>query len=178
MAAPPDFIAGATLTALQMNQIGMWKVKTLSVGFGVSSVTFTDVFSADYESYRIIYTGGVASVGSDLRMNLVGSAAGYYSSLNWATYAGVAGTTAGNGIAYWWVGSARTEGNSVIMDIHRPFAGDETWFNGQYIGISPGSVQGTAGGYHNLGLSYNGFTFTPSAGTLSGGTIYVYGYRK
>jgi hypothetical protein len=64
------------------------------------------------------------------------------------------------------------------MDIHRPFTADETWFNGNYVGVAAGSVQGVIGGYHNLGLSYTAFTVTPTAGTLTGGTIRVYGYRN
>jgi hypothetical protein len=178
MAAPPDFIAGATLTALQMNQVGMWVVKRVSVGFGVSSVTISDAFSADYDSYRIIYSGGSSSVGTEIRMTLGASAAGYYSGMVWSNYAGVTGSLGGNGIAYWNVGSARTAGNSVCMDIHRPFVADETWFNASYVGVDAGSVSGSLNGYHNLGLSYTAFTFTPGAGTLSGGTITVYGYRK
>jgi hypothetical protein len=178
MATPPTFSSGAVLTAAQMNSVGLWLVKSQTVGSAVSSVTVSSAFSADYDSYRIIFSGGSGSSGSDLRMNLVGSTAGYYSSINWVSYAGAAGTTAGNGIAYWWAGSTRAEGNSICMDVHRPFAGDETWFNGNYVGVTAGSVQGVIGGYHNLGLSYTAFTITPTAGTLTGGTITVYGYRS
>jgi hypothetical protein len=178
MATPPDFTSGAVLTAAQMNAVGLWLVKTQTVGNAVASVTVSSAFSADYDSYKIIYSGGSSSVGTEIKMTLGASAAGYYSSITWSSWAGVAGTTAGNGIAYWWVGSARPEGNSVCIDVHKPFAGDETWFGGNYIGVSPASVQGAVGGYHNLGLSYTAFTFTPNAGTLTGGTIKIYGYRN
>jgi len=34
------------------------------------------------------------------------------------------------------------------------------------------------GGYHNVSTAYTAFTLTPSTGTLTGGTIIVYGHRK
>jgi hypothetical protein len=34
------------------------------------------------------------------------------------------------------------------------------------------------GGFLNNTTSYTAFTFTPSSGTLTGGTIRVYGYRN
>jgi hypothetical protein len=178
MATPPTFTSGAVLTAAQMNSVGLWLVKTQVVGSAVSSVAVTSAFSADYDSYRIIYSGGSQSSAGEMRMTL-GATGGvvYYSSIIYATWAGATGGTGGNGIAYWNVGSGRPAGNSVCIDIHRPNNTDETWFNGSYVGIDAGSVGGSANGFLNNTTSYTGFTFTPSAGTLTGGTIYVYGYK-
>jgi hypothetical protein len=61
MATPPDFTTGAVLTAAQMNAVGLWLVKTQTVGSAVPDVTVTDAFSADYDNYKILYTGGTAS---------------------------------------------------------------------------------------------------------------------
>jgi hypothetical protein len=178
MATPPTFTSGAVLTAAQMNSVGLWLVKTQAVGAGVPNVTVSSAFSADYDSYRIIYSGGSQSSAGEIRMTL-GATGGvvYYSSIVYATWTGVTGGTPGNGIAYWNVGSGRTAGNSVCIDIHRPFATDETWFNGSYVGIDAGSVSGSVNGFLNNTTSYTAFTFTPSSGTLTGGTIYVYGYK-
>jgi hypothetical protein len=41
MATPPDFSSGAVLTAAQMNSVGLWLVKTQTVGTTVSSVAVT-----------------------------------------------------------------------------------------------------------------------------------------
>ena len=178
MATPPTFSSGAILTAAQMNSVGLWLVKTQTVGNAAASVAVTSAFSADYDSYRIIYSGGSQSSGGEIRMTL-GATGGvvYYSSIVYATWTGATGGTGGNGIAYWNVGSGRTAGNSVCIDIHRPFATDETWFNGSYVGIDAGSVSGSVNGFLNNTTSYTAFTFTPSSGTLTGGTIYVYGYK-
>jgi hypothetical protein len=161
-----------------MNAVGLWLVKTQAVGNAVASVAVTSAFSADYDSYRIIYSGGSQSSGGEIRMTL-GATGGvvYYSSIVYATWTGATGGTGGNGIAYWNVGSGRTAGNSVCIDIHRPFATDETWFNGSYVGIDAGSVGGSVNGFLNNTTSYTAFTFTPNVGTLTGGTIYVYGYK-
>jgi hypothetical protein len=43
MATPPDFSSGAVLTAAQMNSVGLWLVKTQTVGTAVSSVAVTGV---------------------------------------------------------------------------------------------------------------------------------------
>ena len=179
------FTAGQILTSDDMNEtgsavngLGLFIVKTQTVGTAVSSVTVTGAFSADYESYRIIYSGGSQSVGGEIRMTLGATATNYYSSILYATWAGAVGATGGAGGAYWNIGSGRTAGNSVCIDIHRPFATDETWFNGSYVGIDAGSVGGSVNGYLNNTTSYTSFTFTPSAGTLTGGTIRVYGYRN
>ena len=177
MTTPPTFSSGAVLTAAQMNGVGLWLIKTQTVGSAVSSVTVTGAFSADYDSYRIIYSGGSQSSAGEMRMTLGATAANYYSAILYSTWAGAVGATGGAGGAYWNIGSGRPAGNSVCIDIHRPFATDETWFNGSYIGIDAGSVGGSVNGFLNNTTSYTAFTFTPSAGTLTGGTIYVYGYK-
>ena len=57
----PSFTSGEVLTAADMNAVGLWLVKTQTVGTAVASVTVTDAFSSTYDNYRIIYTGGAAS---------------------------------------------------------------------------------------------------------------------
>jgi hypothetical protein len=178
MATPPTFSSGAVLTAAQMNSVGLWLVKTQTVGNAVTSVTVTGAFSADYDSYKIIYTGGSGTINDQIRMTLGGSTGGYYSALNYVFYSGGTGVLTGNGIAYWNVGSQKTVGNSIDIDIHNPFLGDETWFNGHYVGVQAGGVVGAIAGYHDQGLSYSAFTLTAGAGTITGGTIKVYGYRN
>ena len=50
MATPPTFSSGSVLTAAQMNAVGLWLVKTQTVGTAVSSVSVTDVFSSNYDN--------------------------------------------------------------------------------------------------------------------------------
>jgi hypothetical protein len=175
MAAPPDFIAGATLTALQMNQIGLWKIKTISVGFGVSSVTVSDAFSADYDSYLIVDSGGTSTVDAAYRLTLGASATGYYSSLIYGSFLGGPVTNAsGNNLAYveFAGGSATRNG---YIELQSPFAVNNTEIRAR---VRYGTVYGTTVALHGVPTSFSSFTLTASAGTFSGGTIHVYGYRK
>ena len=176
MATPPTFSSGAVLTAAQMNSVGLWLVKSQAVGTAVASVTVSSAFSADYDSYRIIYSGGSGTAG-EVKMSLGASTASYRSACIYATWAGGTGVFGLDNTASWAVGSCRTLGNSVCIDVHRPFSADETWFNGTYIGLATDSVSGSLNGYHSVASSYSSFIFTSSTGTLTGGTIYVYGYK-
>ena len=97
MATPPDFSSGAVLTAAQMNSVGLWLVKTQVVGNAVASVAVTSAFSSDYDSYRIIYSGGSQSIAGEMRMTLGATAANYYSAILYSTWAGAVGATGGAG---------------------------------------------------------------------------------
>ena len=54
MAVPPVFVAGAVLTAAQMNQIGLWRTKAQTSFSAASSVVADNVFTSDFESYCVI----------------------------------------------------------------------------------------------------------------------------
>jgi hypothetical protein len=176
MATPPSFTAGSVLTAAQMNAVGLWLVKSQAVGTGVSSVTVTGAFSADYDSYRIIYTGGLGNNAQGINMTLGSTTTGnlYQYVLSYVSYSGV-GTNAGStGTNSWaFLGESNTNTNLVCMDIHNPFLALYTLFSSQYLG----SVAGYSAGQLVNTTSYTGFTLSV-AGTMTGGTISVYGYRK
>ena len=78
MATPPVFVSGAILTAAQMNAVGLWLIKTQTIGSAVSSVSITDVFSSDYDNYLIKITGMTASAQADTTMQLAGITTGVY----------------------------------------------------------------------------------------------------
>jgi hypothetical protein len=181
MATPPTFSSGAVLTAAQMNSVGLWLVKTQTVGTAVSSVTVTDAFSTDYDNYKITYSGGVGSTFQDITMVLGSTTANYYwvdVSSSFAT--GALTTTSSNVVsnAYWRVGKLGTDGAVINMDLINPFLAKRTFYN------SSGSFSSSAGnfvyngGYLNNATSYTAFTLNPIASTLTGGTIRVYGYRN
>ena len=62
MATPPVFSAGAVLTAAQMNAVGLWEIKTQTIGTGVASFEVTGAFSSDYDNYKIVINSMDASV--------------------------------------------------------------------------------------------------------------------
>jgi hypothetical protein len=185
MATPPDFTAYTPLTAAQLNQAGLWLVKTQTVGSAVSSVTVNNAFSADYENYKIVYSGGQSSAAVNLYLQLTlggtASTTGYYGVLVWGnlTTSVVAAATDNNGAQFSFAGGGAGANNgaaSVNVDLLNPFGAMRTRLhNAQTLYAT---VYGTYTGLHDVGTSYDGFKLTPASGTITGGTIRVYGYRN
>ena len=179
MATPPDFTAGQVLTAAQMNSVGSWLVKSQTIGTTVSSVTVSDAFSADYKNYRIVVSGGVASANMDLRLTLGSTTTGYYYVLNYATYtvATSLSVSAANAASWAFAGQATSNAISMDVNIQNPFETKRSILRGFYVSTANDGVFGSFGGHLANDTSYSAFTITPSTGTLTGGTIYVYGLR-
>jgi hypothetical protein len=59
------------------------------------------------------------------------------------------------------------------VDLLDPFLAKFTTYSGGYVSSLEA---GAGGGIHKSATSFTGFTITPSIGTYTGGTIYVYGY--
>jgi hypothetical protein len=183
MATPPDFSSGAVLTAAQMNAVGLWLVKTQAIGgVAVPSVTVSSAFSTDYEDYLITVTGTSVSANQPNLLIRVGStASGYFYAGNYVGYtsATVTGdaTTTGTGFVMGACGNGTAGGGTTHMavTVRQPFVTQATMFNATNASISWSSFYN---GVMNNGTSYTAFTILPSSGTLTGGTIRVYGYRK
>lgn len=175
----PVFTAGEVLTAANMNQAGLWLVKTQTVGAGVSSVTVTDAFSADYDNYRITYTGGVLSTATNINMVLGATTTGYYNQLIYALFNSTAGPISNlpdNNASRWnFLGAGYSGFARSVMDIQNPFLTTRTTISTSYIN---NTLSGTAGGFLDNATSYTAFTLSLGTGTMTGGTIRVYGYRN
>jgi len=179
MATPPDFSSGAVLTAAQMNAVGLWLVKTQTVGTAVASVAVTGAFSTDYDNYKIVYSNGVTSATGELRVILGATTAGYSNALVYGAYAGGAATVVGNAAAANWnfMGYGSTGAVSMNFELYQPFLTKNTFMSSTHIQFA-GLVAGTNNGVLANTTSYTGFTITPASGTMTGGTIRVYGYRN
>jgi hypothetical protein len=179
MATPPDFSVGQVLTAANMNAVGLWLVKTVTVGSGVASVPVANAFSADYENYRIIYTNGASSTIGSLNLSLGATTTNYFNATTYTIFAsGGVSSTSNNGVtgAFVYAGAMdATNGTFLTVDVFSPFLSRPTGYGGSFIVTD---VSGHSGGLQKSNTSFTDFTITPSAGTLTGGTIYVYGYRK
>ena len=175
----PDFSPGEVLTAAAMDSIGLWLVKTQTVGTGVSSVTVTGAFSATYSHYKIVYTGGTISGAQALGIQLgPTSVPGYNTSYETALFYG---TPAANAFAYAatdkfeWVGGGNTSFAHLSLELNGPFLSRFTRMSiGQY---QSGIAMGNSQGVHSQANSYSAFTISGAGVTLTGGTIRVYGYR-
>ena len=176
---------GQILTSAYVNNninSGMQVVKTQTVGSGVPSVTVASCFSAAYDNYKIMYTNGQGSTAMDLSIQLTGITTGvYYGSIIHASAAPGAASVAGvNGATSWtYCGMMRSPGAGGFMDLdlYGPFLSTtRTRVHAPYIRSDDQSF-GTFSGIVESTVSATGFTLGVSSGTLTGGTITVYGYR-
>jgi len=174
------FTTGEVLTASDTNTYlansGLVYVTSATIGTTVSSVTVSNCFSATYDHYRIIVSGGVASATSNLGLQLSGITGSVYNQL---------------GYYQLWGASARSDyaatGTTVIaceanasayiadVEIKNPFASVRKFGNTM---SQSTNNQYSMPFYINSTASATGFSLTTGSGTLTGGTITVYGYRK
>jgi hypothetical protein len=176
------FTTGEVLTASDTNTYlansGLVYVKQQTVGNTVSSVTVSDAFSATYDNYRIVFAGGVGSAATaDLGLQLGSATTNYAYQLVFGAYANTPLAAGGTGAASFLIaGGTSTSASSIDCDLLSPF--DSSRFTLMMGIMNSGNGAGVFSGQHRTAASYTGFTITPSSGTLTGGIIYVYGYRK
>jgi hypothetical protein len=170
-----DDVDATLFTALGGAYPGLRLIKKQTIGSAVSSVTVTSAFSATYEAYKIICTNVQASsLDAACGLQLTGLTSGYYGNLIGANFANGAVSSFGidNGSQYTFAGGIR-EGLSFNVEVINPFLARQTF-------ISSSTYQSSIGGSSRCVqtslTSSSGFTITPGSGTLTGGTIYVYGY--
>jgi hypothetical protein len=178
MATPPDFTTGQVLTAAQMNAVGLWLVKTQTVGTAVSSVTVSDAFSADFNNYLVTYSGGVGSGTANINLRFGSTNTGYYAQLIYAQYGATSALALvpdNNAAQFSRVGTVATTFAHLNIAITTPFLTNRTFVSSQWTGaIQSGNYQG----FLDNATSYTAFDIFPSGGTITGGTICVYGYRN
>jgi hypothetical protein len=176
----PDFSPGEVLTAAAMDSIGLWLVKTQTIGTTVATVVVADAFSADYDAYKIIISGGVGSTTAALlACELGATTTGYYWGHQYRTYAGATnGNQGSNAANFSRVGIAGTNSLTASFELVNPFLAKNTIIHYSFVDPRTTGEAGAGGGFLNDTTSYTGFTIIPSTGTLTGGTIRVYGYRN
>ena len=178
MATPPDFTAGQVLTAAEMNAVGLWLVKTQTIGSAVTTVAVSNAFSADYTNYKILVSGSTGTSNVDMSLQLTGSSTGYSGMYVAGSFA--ASTLTGfsdNNAASFTRAGAVLSGDSVNLnvDVVQPNLAKYTYVTGQVV---QSSSAGTYTGVHKVATAYTGFTLLVTGGAnITGGTIHVYGYR-
>lgn len=181
LAAPA--VAGSTSLELPTDSIkpGMVLVASANIGSGVQSFTVSNCFSSEYDTYKIILTGGAASASSDGSFILGASTTGYYNAFVYNGYsAGTpTGVTVSNGASTGTIWAYNSAGINLDMTIYQPYEAARTSF------VYSSSTQGGAtnrwsgGGFHDSTASYTSITFQTQGGhTITGGSVRVYGYRN
>lgn len=183
MATPPDFTTGQVLTAAQMNAIGLWLVKTQTIGTAVATVNVTSCFTSDYDNYCVLWSDVTASTSGNvfyLRM-LTGTTpttANCYGNTYYVVNGGAGALTNANYANgnYLEVGCAdATSKNHGKCEVLGPALASYT--RSSYMDADDNYLRWHSG-IHRVSTAYNGFEFSIGAGTMTGGTICVYGYRK
>ena len=183
MATPPDFSPGQVLTAAHMDAVGLWLVKTQTIGTAVTTQNVTSCFSADYDNYVITVSGvSVSANGGTLNYKLLSgttpTASGFYGNTYYVVTAAAGGLTNApfsNTNYGEFLSSTTSSQNYGRMEIQAPFASQ--WTRSQSFGADNNYVRWNSM-VHQSNTSYDGIQILPNTGTMTGGTIRVYGYRN
>lgn len=184
MAVPPVFVAGAVLTAAQMNQIGLWRTKTRTTFTAASTITANNVFTSDFNSYLIIFNytttgtdgaamqfsvGGVAAATNYSRQSLDASATVVSSSRNSSqtnTGTVLVGTNGNYAAASYFYCTQVSQAAPTNYKFERLFS------VGDFTTPQISHIQGN----HSTTTAYDGFILTMTSGTTTGDYT-VYGFR-
>jgi hypothetical protein len=181
--AVKTFVSGEKLTSANTNEFlansGLVYVSSTTIGSTVTSVQVTNAFNSTYDNYRVLIGGGVGSTNITLSLRLGASSTGYYSIINYADYA--TNTTPksvgdNNGAQWTYVGYAGANYIQASFDLINPNLARWTMLNNASWAAT--TVAGSINGAHQVATAYTDFTLGVNTGTLTGGTITVYGYRK
>lgn len=183
--AVKTFTTGEVLTAADtntyLNNGGLVYITSQTVGSAVSSVTVSNCFSSTYDNYRIIYSGGAGSAAvADLAFQLSSITTGYYGGafgVVWNT-SGFGGKGISNAASFLYAGSSDTGAALMSLDVFSPNKALRKHFRTDSYYSNTNEMFGIAEGTNGSTTQATGFTITPSTGTLTGGTVRVYGYRQ
>jgi hypothetical protein len=182
------FTTGEVLTASDTNTYlansGLVFVKSQTIGTAVSTVTVTSAFSADYDNYLILAsidsnTGSPAQV----NMTLGATATGYYEVGIYMAYNSTTVTGVNSSNLARWGDVLRPSGSAnetyASITLTNPFASRRTGIMRQTASTATAtSAPVVMNGFLDNTTSYTAFTLVTNTGTITGGTITIYGYRK
>ena len=156
---------------------GLVLVSATTVGSAVASVTITNAFSATYDNYKIVASGVTATASGNATLQFTGLTTGYYGGLNYGPFTTGGASVAGyNNIANITHGAGLDNGVCYLnADVTNPFLAKPTTFSAPFIDANN---MGFVVAKQTSNTSTTGFTLTPFSGTLTGGTIRIYGYAN
>jgi hypothetical protein len=174
-------VSGQILTSAYVNNninSGLVYIKEQTIGSGVSSVEVTGAFSADYDNYKILISGGAGSTAAELNLRFGSVVSGYYTSFiftAWNSTVSADSSKVATRIQY--IGAMASDGIQANIDVMSPFLSKATRTFAGGFGQQTAFVGSSSGALFDT-TSYTAFTILAASGTMTGGTIYVYGYRK
>lgn len=157
---------------------GLTFISATTIGSAVSSVTVSNAFSSTYENYRVIVSGtGTGSAGFFTSITFGSTTSNYYNGTIFVNGSGTVSGAGGTTSSIPHVTAGTTNNHNGIFDIINPFITQRTMVTGSAYSISNGNSRSFVG-YLDDATSYTAFTLTATGGTMTGGTIRVYGYQN
>ena len=160
---------------------GLTLVSSTSVGSGVSSVTISNAFSSTYDNYLIKVSGIDGSTNGNLQMVLGTTTTGYYAGGMYTSFTGttVTGFNINNGSSFPnMVGYDNANGNNGHIVVNSPYLSDYTVVSAFFIAPEATGYFATVGGHLRDTTSYTAVKFQAAGGTITGGTIKIYGFQN
>jgi hypothetical protein len=165
---------------------GLVYVKGQTIGNGVTSQVISGCFNNTYDAYRVVlsnvtmsstsYSNTVyakmhdgtnpANTGYNYGIPRVDLASGAVSALY--------GRSQTTGVA---IGSGTGDRFGTSFDVINPYVAYHTIFGGLTVSNDTTGYAGAGSGMHQISTTYTGLQVIVGGGTMTGGTIIVYGYR-
>jgi hypothetical protein len=161
--------------------VDLVKITKTTIGSGVSTVSLDNVFTSTYSNYRVVIQWEQCSATGptiNFRLRVGGTdnsgatayqPRGYGNTTSLATFG-----SAGSAFALGRIDS--TDQSFTLMEIIAPASARATNFTVNHFNTN-NNYMWQYGATHNVTTAYDGFTVYPSSGTLTSGTITVYGYK-
>jgi hypothetical protein len=158
---------------------GLTFIKAQTIGSAVSSVTVTGAFSATYDNYLITVAGGSGSTFSNTQLTLGSTTTSYYFSGIYMSYSSNTVNSFASSNGSNWTGTFYATGaHSGHIHLQSPFLSQNTIMETKIVMADTAGSQAYYEGFLNNTTSYTAFTLTAASGTMTGGTIRVYGYQN
>ena len=171
--------AGLQIGGSAVVSAGLVHISRTTIGSAVSSVTLSNIFSADYDNYRILISGGSGSSNQFIQFSFPGAAtAAYNYQIVYGAWNNTASASGASGaVAYFpYMGTCTPTSLQGCVDIQSPYLTEQTFLGSFY--ARPGHIGTVTANVLNDTSSYTGLTVAPASGTFSDGNIDVYGYAK
>ena len=150
-----------------------------TIGTTVTSVVVSSVFSSAYDAYKIVIggTGVGSSTGDQILLQLGSTTTNYDTAHQSVDYSGSAIFTNGasGAASFARIGAAKTTYLQMNFDLVNPYNAAYTTLWASYDYYTSG---GWTTGIQRSTTSFTDFTIIAGGGTISGGKIYVYGYKN
>jgi len=158
---------------------GLVLVSRTTIGTAVSSISISNCFSADYDSYLVIIQGGASSTNNVLQGAIGGTTspyrwAGWYSEYTNAVLVAQKGSS----VSYFPMAKGTSDGLFGRVVINSPFQTKMKTYISEYASILSSGDSSYIAGYGPDATSDTDLIINVNTGTVTGGTIDIYGYVK